>query len=151
MPIENQGSLFTIPNTKPKQNVFSMEQLQNIKTDLKLNYDFLKTADGKPFKDPNNRYHIRWGGSFGAPLAGALFVFPNTPYEDGRRGGMYNPNEGGQARDKFLKRTQDLIAKMIKRNKRVGAGTKSESGIIELDTGPKLVKNLIDKPLYEDD
>ena len=148
---ENQGRLYTIPGTRAKQNVFSMEQLQNIKTDLKLGYDFLKTEDGKPYKDPNNRYHLRWGGSMHPLGMGVLYVFPNSPVEDGRRGGMYNPNLGGSGRDKFLKRTQDLIAKMMKRNKRVGAGTKSDSGIIELDTGPKLVKNLIDKPLYEDD
>jgi len=149
--IENQGQFYTIPGTKTKQNVFSMEQLQNIKTDLKLDYSMLKDEKGKTYQDPNNRYHLRWGGSMHPLGMGVLYVFPNSPVEDGRRGGMYNPNLGGSGRDKFLKRTQDLIAKMIKRNKRVGAGTKSDSGIIELDTGPKLVKNLIDKPLYEDD
>jgi hypothetical protein len=148
---EKQGKLYTIPGTKAKQNVFSMEQLQNIKTDLKLDFTLMKDKEGKLYKDPNNRYNLTWGGRYGLGLGGLLFVSPNTPSEDGRRGGMYNPNLGGTGRDKFLKRTQDLIDKMIKKNKRVGAGTKSDSGIIELDTGPKLVKNLIDKPLYEDD
>jgi len=148
---EKQGTLYTIPGTKAKQNVFSMEQLKNIKTDLNLDFTLMKDKEGKLYKDPNNRYSLTWGGRYGLGLGGQLFVFPNTPYEDGRRGPMYNPNLGGDSRDKFLKRTQDLISKMIKRNKRVGPGTKSDSGIIELDTGPKLVKNLIDKPLYEDD